>query len=85
MSLEILNEFHLKTAFSGFILLTQIYLPDDRSRILRTEQELGKSEDINDKFKRNIDRNVDKPIHLFCCGNCFLLDRFWQSRLIIIH
>ena len=78
--------FYQSCIFAGFFLqfiFLDKHLPEERSKILRTEEELKNLPDNSTNiFKRNtLDIYMDQPNHSFCQGRYSILDSFFLQNL----
>ena len=80
---HVLPELHLRRVFHS-VYFVNTNLPEEHSKILRTEEELKNLPDNSTNiFKRNtLDRYMDRPNHSFCQGRYSMLDSFCFAEFV---
>ena len=81
---HVLPELHLRRVLPS-VYFVNTNLPEERSKILRTEEELKNLTDNNSTNifkKKTLDRYMDRPNHSFCQGRYIMLDSFCFAEFV---
>ena len=84
---HVLPELHLRMVLPS-VYFVNTNLPEERSKILRTEEELKNLTDNNSTNifkKKTLDRYMDRPNHSFCQGRYSMLDSFCFAEFVLYY
>ena len=83
---HILPELHLRKIFPG-VFFANSNLPEERTKILLTEDELSMLPDNSTEiFRRNnLDRYIDRPDQQFCSGKYSIIDSFCFAEFLAYY